>query len=134
MLGLGFTSGYAAQGGDIGSVLARILATRYEECKAVNLNYLPLNPLPGSADPLAGLTKEEVELGPERATAFATRGRGYAVMHATRPGTIGSEYFALSSRDWSVILLTQVFLVSCCTEFTRSSVSLVGRKVVRMDR
>lgn len=50
MKALGFHS-YAAQGGDIGSVIARILAVKHEECKAININYLPLAP-PSSLLPL----------------------------------------------------------------------------------
>jgi microsomal epoxide hydrolase len=36
MVGLGFGDGYAAQGGDIGSYLTRILAAKYKECKAAH--------------------------------------------------------------------------------------------------
>lgn len=36
MLGLGFGSGYIAQGGDIGSFVARILAARHGACKAAH--------------------------------------------------------------------------------------------------
>ena len=42
MVGLGFGKGYVAQGGDIGSFVARILAARYEACKAVHLCATPL--------------------------------------------------------------------------------------------
>jgi pimeloyl-ACP methyl ester carboxylesterase len=34
MIGLGFGAGYVAQGGDIGSMLSRILSSKYDECKA----------------------------------------------------------------------------------------------------
>ena len=36
MLGLGFGNGYVAQGGDIGSYVARILGSKFKECKAVH--------------------------------------------------------------------------------------------------
>jgi len=36
MLGLGFRNGYVAQGGDIGSYVARILGSKFKECKAVH--------------------------------------------------------------------------------------------------
>ena len=36
MVGLGFESGYAAQGGDIGSRIARELAVDYESCKGMS--------------------------------------------------------------------------------------------------
>jgi microsomal epoxide hydrolase len=35
MVQLGFGSGYVAQGGDLGSVVSRQLATDYEECKGM---------------------------------------------------------------------------------------------------
>lgn len=36
MLDLGFGSGYIAQGGDIGSRVARTLRTEYEACKGLS--------------------------------------------------------------------------------------------------
>lgn len=36
MVGLGFGDGYVAQGGDIGSYIARILGSKFSECKAVH--------------------------------------------------------------------------------------------------
>jgi hypothetical protein len=36
MKDIGFESGYVAQGGDIGSRIARALAVDYESCKAVH--------------------------------------------------------------------------------------------------
>ena len=36
MAGLGFSDGYIAQGGDIGSFIARILGATSEHCKAVH--------------------------------------------------------------------------------------------------
>lgn len=36
---LGFGSGYIAQGGDVGSKLARILATNYEGCKGLSTHH-----------------------------------------------------------------------------------------------
>ena len=41
MMDLGFETGYVAQGGDVGSSLARIMAARFAECKAI---YSPLAP------------------------------------------------------------------------------------------
>ncbi|KDE08933.1 hypothetical protein MVLG_01025 [Microbotryum lychnidis-dioicae p1A1 Lamole] len=89
MLGLGFKS-YVAQGGDIGSVIARIMASRYKECRAVNLNYLPLLPSSGQWSPGwdDGLTPRERD-NASKALKFATTGRGYGTMHGTRPATIG---------------------------------------------
>ncbi|KAL9489604.1 hypothetical protein ACSS6W_001881 [Trichoderma asperelloides] len=34
MMDLGFSDGYVAQGGDLGSMLARIMSVKYDECKA----------------------------------------------------------------------------------------------------
>ncbi|SCV71972.1 BQ2448_4666 [Microbotryum intermedium] len=89
MLGLGFKS-YVAQGGDIGSVIARIMASRYKECRAVNLNYLPLLPASGQwvSGWDTGLNPREKD-NAYKAFKFAMTGRGYGTMHGTRPATIG---------------------------------------------
>jgi microsomal epoxide hydrolase len=47
MVNLGFGSGYAAQGGDIGSYVARRLAVTYDACKAVHCRV----PIPFIGDP-----------------------------------------------------------------------------------
>lgn len=91
MTGLGFKE-YAAQGGDIGSVLARMLAVKYDACRAINLNYLPLSAPPDRPE-LAkqhnyGLADREYADWSKGAT-FAATGRGYAVMHGSKPSTIG---------------------------------------------
>jgi microsomal epoxide hydrolase len=39
MVGLGFDNGYIAQGGDIGSYVARILGSKFSECKAVHSEF-----------------------------------------------------------------------------------------------
>ncbi|ORY64618.1 epoxide hydrolase [Leucosporidium creatinivorum] len=117
MVGLGFGSGYAVQGGDIGSVIARIMSVKYEGCKAINLNYLPLLPpssivsnyiptasqwLPSAlsnaittvTSPLLGtpathgLTQLEI-FNAQKAYRFASDGRAYGVLQGTRPGTAG---------------------------------------------
>lgn len=41
MLDLGFGEGYVAQGGDLGSMLARIMSVQYKECKAFHRMYKP---------------------------------------------------------------------------------------------
>jgi microsomal epoxide hydrolase len=33
MLGLGYSSGYVVQGGDVGSKVARVIAAKHDECK-----------------------------------------------------------------------------------------------------
>lgn len=40
MIRLGFKTGYVAQGGDVGSILATFISARYEECKAVHGKFL----------------------------------------------------------------------------------------------
>ncbi|KAK4056749.1 hypothetical protein OIO90_002301 [Microbotryomycetes sp. JL221] len=110
MLGLGFTRGYAVQGGDIGSVLSRIMACKYKECLAVNVNYLPLTPPAGVENPDQGLTQLEIR-NYKKANEFLTTGRAYASLQGTRPGTAGlimqSSPVALLSwlgekfRDWT---------------------------------
>ena len=42
MVGLGFGSGYIAQGGDVGSFECRVLATYYEECKGMFSEHRPV--------------------------------------------------------------------------------------------
>lgn len=97
MLELGFGSGYVAQGGDIGSYVSRILGAKYEECKAVHLNFsIILKPDGVSDDKLNEAEKE----GLERMNAFMTRGHAYASEQATRPGTIG---FVLSSSPLALL-------------------------------
>ena len=44
MVGLGFGSGYLAQGGDIGSFVSRLLASGYEACKGMHVNMMSIPP------------------------------------------------------------------------------------------
>ncbi|KAL2849354.1 Alpha/Beta hydrolase protein [Aspergillus pseudodeflectus] len=87
MLDLGFGSGYVAQGGDLGSMLARILAVQYETCKAFHVNMLVLNPdqKAGSIDDLTEREKEHMD----RSDRWRETGFAYALEHGTRPSTIG---------------------------------------------
>ncbi|KAL4779816.1 Alpha/Beta hydrolase protein [Aspergillus varians] len=84
---LGFESGYVAQGGDVGSRVARLLAVYTDSCKAVHLNYCPLVTRPEgvSDDGLSELEKR----GLERFNRFMYSGKAYAEEHGTRPATIG---------------------------------------------
>ncbi|KAJ6157774.1 Isopenicillin N synthase [Penicillium chermesinum] len=86
MKGLGFESGYVAQGGDIGSHIARSLAVDYDSCKAVHLNVTFMGPPTGVTDDQ--LTAAEKK-GIERMKNFRALGCGYMNEHATRPSTIG---------------------------------------------
>ncbi|KAL7928265.1 Alpha/Beta hydrolase protein [Trichoderma chlorosporum] len=87
MMDLGFSEGYAAQGGDLGSMLARIMSVKYKECKALHVNMLTLNP--GETPPnFDGVSVEELR-EMERAEAWAQTGLAFALEHGTRPATIG---------------------------------------------
>ncbi|KAF7122388.1 hypothetical protein CNMCM5793_000413 [Aspergillus hiratsukae] len=86
MKGLGFGGGYIAQGGDIGSRIARVLAVDFESCKAAHLNYCTVpRPQGCSDDSLCASEKR----GVERLNTFITTGTGYAIEQGTRPSTIG---------------------------------------------
>ena len=107
MLGLGFgASGYAVQGGDIGSYTARIIAATYPSCKVMHLNFCVM-PYPEAAAEAAaaeGSTlpplDEAEKTGLDRGDAFGKTGTAYALEHATRPATIG---FTLSSSPLALL-------------------------------
>ena len=106
MIGLGFGSGYLAQGGDIGSFVSRILASNYEACKGMHVNMMSIPPPPNKDElPLDELEKKVLPRGPE----FFDTGFAYALEHGTRTATIG---LALSSSplallSWCVTLSEQ---------------------------
>ena len=84
-LALGFKN-YVVQGGYIGSRVARYMAVKYPSCVAALLNYSPVPLPPGmSTDTLT----EDEKRGLARGDQFRTDGCAYALMHATRPSTIG---------------------------------------------
>ncbi|KAI6715282.1 epoxide hydrolase [Diplocarpon mali] len=88
MRDLGFEGGYIAQGGDIGSRVAKVLGgDEFPSCKAahVNFNYLASAPAGLSTSSLS--EREQAMLA--RGQEFVTHGSGYANMHGTRPSTIG---------------------------------------------
>ncbi|KAF2722235.1 alpha/beta-hydrolase [Polychaeton citri CBS 116435] len=87
MVGLGFGSGYLAQGGDIGSYVSRVLNGISESCKALHLNFSPLPPPTDEAIKSDVTTEEQQSL--QRASAFEKMGLSYASEHGTRPATIG---------------------------------------------
>ncbi len=103
MKDLGFESGYVAQGGDIGSRVARGLAVDHESCKgerpsffpyvrahtgtsAVHLNVCFMGRPNGISD---DHLKASEMAGIKRMEDFRTTGSGYAIEHGTRPSTIG---------------------------------------------
>ncbi|KAH6970284.1 epoxide hydrolase [Fusarium avenaceum] len=88
MIDLGFGgNGYIAQGGDIGSDLARRMAKFHPECKAVHLNHLMLDPsaVPSSME---GVTDAEM-VSLEKMQRFWQTGYAYGMEHGSRPATIG---------------------------------------------
>jgi len=97
MVGLGF-SGYIAHGGDIGSFISRILAVRYDDCKAIHLNFCLIGGEPKGINPADVTSDEKTALG--RLTEFATNGNAYAKEHGTKGGTIG---LALSSSPLALL-------------------------------
>ncbi|KAL4727120.1 hypothetical protein ACLX1H_006021 [Fusarium chlamydosporum] len=107
MVQLGFGNGYVAQGGDIGSKVSRVLAVSHEECKAAHINFCLM---PEPSDVSSEVTEAEKKALP-RAEEFQKLGSAYALMHATKPSTIGlvlsSSPIALLAwigekfRDWT---------------------------------
>ncbi|OGM43943.1 putative epoxide hydrolase, partial [Aspergillus bombycis] len=98
MKGLGFESGYIAQGGDIGSRVSRILAVDHDSCKAhltTSNTWRPTREVNfcAIATPPQGVS--DVDLTPSEKKGlglrdeFLTSGIAYALEHATRPSTIG---------------------------------------------
>ncbi|KAK0910435.1 hypothetical protein LTR91_017110 [Friedmanniomyces endolithicus] len=80
MVGIGFGSGYLAQGGDIGSSIARHLAVNYDACRGMHLN--------------AYFT------GPPKDEEKAKQMDDFERKHSTRTGTIG---LALSSSPLALL-------------------------------
>lgn len=89
LLSLGFgTHGYLAQGGDIGSYVARELAATYPECKGMHLNFMHSSDIKSHADAAHQLTEQEKK-GVTRLEEFETVNRAYGIEHGTKPSTIG---------------------------------------------
>jgi microsomal epoxide hydrolase len=86
MLGLGFGSGYVAQGGDIGSGICQAQGSRYDECKSIHLNMCPV---PQSIAEQHTDMDELEKKAMARGEAFARNGSAYALEHGSRPATIG---------------------------------------------
>ncbi|KAH9845569.1 Epoxide hydrolase [Teratosphaeria destructans] len=87
MVGLGFGEGYIAQGGDVGSFVARVLAVKHEACKVAHL-HLVIGASHESQEDIDKLSAEEKQ-GLERYNNFGWLGNAYAREHGTRPSTIG---------------------------------------------
>lgn len=86
MTGLGFGNGYLVQGGDLGSFIARALATKYEECKGCHFNMMGVPP--SALGEPGKMTQEEKDCM-AKAQAFMAHDYAAAAMQATRPSTVG---------------------------------------------
>ncbi|KAF5524013.1 putative epoxide hydrolase [Colletotrichum aenigma] len=86
MIDLGFGNGYAAQGGDVGSFMARLMSASFKECKAVHLNML--YPGPDDAGSVDVLTAQEQQMT-QKMLKWRSTGMSYALEHGLRPATIG---------------------------------------------
>ncbi|RFU78910.1 epoxide hydrolase [Trichoderma arundinaceum] len=96
MIDLGFSERYVAQGGDLGSMLARIMSVKY---KAFNM--LTLNP-GETAPPSEGLSDEELQ-EIKRTETWAQTGLAFALEHGTRPSTVG---LAIASNPLALLAWT----------------------------
>lgn len=83
----GGVGGYIAQGGDIGSNIARIQAAQFDDCIAAHLNLiiLPQKPAGVPDDAVDALEARQLARGQD----FVMTGSAYAREHGTRPATIG---------------------------------------------
>lgn len=82
MIGLGFQSGYLAQGGDLGSFISRILAMTSASCKGMHVNMMTI---PGGEAPADDLEKAALD----KAKEVVDTGMAFALEQGTRPATIG---------------------------------------------
>ncbi|CAJ2501522.1 Uu.00g043750.m01.CDS01 [Anthostomella pinea] len=87
MAGLGFESGYLAQGGDLGSFVSRYLALNHDACKGMHLNMFAIGP-PEDEEKKKQMSEIEAKALP-RGEAFRANGQAYAIEHGTRTATIG---------------------------------------------
>ncbi|GME36712.1 hypothetical protein FGRMN_3865 [Neofusicoccum parvum] len=142
MVNLGFDAqhgGYIAQGGDIGSLVAKTLALNHEECKGIHRkSTIDLTIGTDADDDVTvnmdfsvvtdtNVTSDPVEIqGLERATEFRANGSAYLREHATRPSTIGH---VLASNPLALLAwIGEKFLewpeIPFSTDFILTSVSL----------
>jgi microsomal epoxide hydrolase len=89
LLSLGFgPTGYLVQGGDIGSLVARVMAATYPECRGMHLNFMYIAGIMDKSSPDDLLSAQEKK-GLDHLNEFSTTGNAYARMHGTKPSTIG---------------------------------------------
>ncbi|KAM5349499.1 hypothetical protein ACJ41O_006004 [Fusarium nematophilum] len=86
MVGLGFGSGYLAQGGDLGSFVSRFLAVSYDACKGMHVNMMSIPP---RANPDQLPTDELEKKTLEKAAEFLDTGYAFALLQGTRSATVG---------------------------------------------
>ncbi|KAM0753674.1 alpha/beta-hydrolase [Meredithblackwellia eburnea MCA 4105] len=84
--GLGFKDGYVAQGGDVGSLVARLLAVNDPNCKALHLNFCQMSKPDSVGD--QDVSPEEGEALAANAM-FGQLGIAYAMEQGTKTSTIG---------------------------------------------
>ncbi|KAK2007892.1 epoxide hydrolase [Colletotrichum eremochloae] len=87
MLDLGFGAGYVAQGGDVGSFMARCMSM-HKECKAFHLTSLPPQTSKSDVNSTEGLTPEDLQ-HMQRSAKWRERGTSYMMAHGLRPATMG---------------------------------------------
>ena len=90
MVHLGFGNGYAVQGGDTGSKIARVLGGAHTRAKIIHLNF-GIMPDPGniSLSEYAPIEQDGLVRTKEFDRVGSAYGSAYAIEHATRPSTIG---------------------------------------------
>jgi pimeloyl-ACP methyl ester carboxylesterase len=89
LLSLGFgATGYLVQGGDIGSLVSRVIAATYPECRGMHLNFMYIAGIMDKAAAADQLSAQETK-GVERLYEFMESGSAYAKMHGTKPATVG---------------------------------------------
>ncbi|KAF5707164.1 epoxide hydrolase [Fusarium mundagurra] len=97
MVQLGFGNGYIVQGGDVGSKIARVLGGTFPRAKVIHLNF-SIMPDPENID--ESVYDDLEREGLKRTEWFTKFGSAYALLHATKPATIG---LALSASPVSLL-------------------------------
>ena len=112
MIGLGFGSGYLAQGGDLGSFVSRLLAMNYDACKGMHVNMMGMPP-PENFDKL--LVDELEKKALQKATEFLDTGNAFALEQGTRTATIGLALSAspLALLSWWDLRFKGIILIVC---------------------
>lgn len=97
MVGLGFSSGYLAQGGDLGSFISRHLALKCEACKGMHVNQMGL---PSDIDP-SDLPADSAEMKClSKAQEFMDTEFAFGIVQGQKPATLG---LALSSSPLALL-------------------------------